>query len=662
MKLHLFPIIFLLMLYSCSENNNKVSLYSPDKNIELSFESNKTLNYSILVDGDSLISSSNMNFDINGIDTQGPFKVIDIERKSEDTTWKTVWGQFESYHNNYNEVLIKTQNEKGFKLNIRYRVFNDGVGFRYEFPGSEGDSLIILDENTEFNFHNDEDVWWISGNPKSYELPYSKTLISEIDSANTPITISARNGSYYSIHEAALTDYSDMRLFKTEGSKLRSKLVPLPDGVMVKAVYPFVSPWRTITIAKDLNGLITSGLVLNLNEPSKIEDTSWIKPINYIGVWWGMMIGTYTWKQGPNHGATTENALRYIDFAHNNNVDAVLFEGWNKGWENWGKGNFFDFTTPYDDFDMEKIAKYAKSKNIQIVGHHETGGNVPMYELNIDRAFQDMERLGIRYLKTGYAGPILPAGNVKHNQYMVKHYQSVVEKAAKHKIMLNVHEPIKFTGVSRTWPNLMTGEGARGTEYDGFSHKLNPQHTTILPYTRLLSGPMDYTPGLFKIRYDSLKVRWHKNDTIGMTRVTSTLTKQMALWVVLYSPMQMASDMIEHYENHPAFEFFRSFPRNWAETRLLNGDIGEYATIARRNGNDWYIGSITNEKSRKFKLSLDFLNEGNYFATIYCDSEKTDYDTNPEAYQIIKKQVNKNMVLDVSLTNGSGAAIKIIKQ
>jgi alpha-glucosidase len=585
------------------------------------------------------------------------FTIDGIAERSLDETWKPVWGQRSEIRNKHNELKVSLREEKAphRRVNITFRVFNDGLGFRYEFPDQDTlKDFEIMSEETQFAFAGDHEAWWTPADFDSYEHLYTEGHVSDIKAANTPLTMKTEDGLYIAIHEADLTDYAGMMLARAKGPMLGlvSSLVPWPDGSRVKGTTPLRTPWRTIQIATWPGGLVESDLILNLNELSVIEDTSWIKPMKYIGIWWGMHIDKYTWHTGERHGATTENAMRYIDFAARHGIPAVLIEGWNTGWDRWGQEGAYDYVTPYPDFDLEKVVDYAAGKGVVIIGHHETGGDVPGYEGRLDEAFTLYKNLGIPAVKTGYAGSIFPKGYHHHGQWMVRHYRMVVEKAARYGLMLDVHEPIKDTGISRTYPNMMTREGARGTEYNAWETGNPPEHMTILPFTRMLAGPLDYTPGIFDLTFEEYKPN---------NRVYSTLANQLALMVVLYSPLQMAADLIENYEGHPAFTFFETVPVDWDETRVVNGEIGDYITVARRSGAEWYMGSITDESARVLTIGLTFLEPGEtYIARIYADAPDADFRTNPTAYEIREQEVTREDILTVELAPGGGQAIALI--
>lgn len=600
--------------------------------------------------------------------------IAEVQRGSVDTTWTLPWGEVENVRDHHNElrVTLRETGKAPRKMVIVFRVFDDGLGFRYELPRQDGlGSFELIDEETEFALTADHPAWWIPAYQKQrYEYLYTHSPISAAGktarAVHTPLTLDAGD-LYLSIHEAALTDYASMTLVPEKHNVLRCDLVPWSDGVKVRGETPLRSPWRTIQVAQTPGGLIESHLILNLNEPSRIEDTRWIHPGKYVGIWWGMHLGKYTWGSGDKHGATTANAKQYIGFAADHGFSGVLIEGWNKGWDgDWiANGGRFDFTTPYEDFDLPAVSAYARKKGVKIIGHNETGGAVANYERQMEDAFRLYRKLGIDTVKTGYVAfgqgikrydeSGKPAGmEWHHGQYMVRHYRKVVETAARYGIMLDVHEPIKDTGIRRTYPNMMTREGARGQEYNAWGEMGGnpPQHTTVLPFTRMLAGPFDFTPGIFDLFFEE----YHPDN-----RINTTLAKQLALYVVLYSPLQMAADLPESYD-HPAFRFIEDVPTDWKATRVLNGRIGEYVTIARqdRHSDDWYIGSITNEEGRVFDLDLKFLDAGrHYVAEIYADGKDANWKTKPLSIDIFSRPVTRNSKLTVNLAPGGGQAIRL---
>nr|WP_271711630.1 glycoside hydrolase family 97 protein [Marinigracilibium pacificum] len=639
------------LLWSCSTPE---SVNSPDGKIQVLFNINDGIPYySVKRNDELLIDNSKLGFKLkNANDLSNNFEISKIERDCVNETWTQPWGEVKNISNHYNSLVItlreKSDDQRIIKLN--FRAYNDGVGFRYEIPEQPNlDSIIIDDELTEFNFIKNFKSWWIPayGDDVDSEHLFKSNSLNDLkETVHTPLTMEYGDDLFLSIHEAALVNYSAMTL-TSQGTKLKCELVPWSTGEKVRTSAPMVTPWRTIQIAESAGDLITSYLILNLNEPSKIENLSWVNPGKYNGIWWGMHLGHQTWNLGPNHGATTENVKELIDFAAENNMKGVLVEGWNQGWEDWN----FNFTTPYEDFDIKWLTEYARSKGVSIIGHHETGGNIDNYEAQLTDAFEYYHNLGIHAVKTGYVTK-KPNGKEWHQgQYMVNHQNKVLELAAKYQIMLDVHEPVKGTGLRRTYPNMMTQEGARGTEYDAWSEGNPPEHTVILPFTRCLAGPMDYTPGIFDILIEE------KPEN----RVHSTLAKQLSLYVTIYSPLQMVTDLPENYKNHPAFQFIRDVPTDWEKSIVLNGQIGDYVTIVRkdRNSDDWYLGSSTDENSRSFDVDLNFLlPDKKYLAQIYADAEDTNLETNPTSYIIKQDTVTSNNSLPIRLAGGGGQAIR----
>ena len=590
-------------------------------------------------------------------------EAVDVSRRSVDTTWEQPWGEQRQIRDHYDEMRVELSEtgEAPRRLVVVFRAFDDGVGFRFEWPEQEHlGSFEIMDERTEFALADDHMAWWIPAHyVHRYEYLYRRSPLSELGAVHTPLTMQTKDGLYLSIHEAALTDYASMTLLSRGGSVLSCDLVPWSDGAKVKSRTPFVSPWRTIQIAETPGDLVTSYLVLNLNEPSRIEDTSWIRPGKYVGIWWGMHLGIWTWGSGEQHGATTARTREYLDFAAEHGLDGVLVEGWNVGWDgNWiENAELFSFTEHYPDFDLEALAAYAKQRGVTLIGHHETSFGIHNYERQMEDAFALYERLGVKAVKTGYVDNLAPRHELHHGQYMVRHYRKVVELAAKHRIVLDVHEPIKDTGIRRTWPNMMTREGARGMEYNAWdAGGGNPeQHESVLVFTRMLSGPFDYTPGIFDLTLASA-------DDTRPSRVRTTLAKSLANYVVIYSPLHMAADLIENYRDQPAFKFIEDVPTDWEETRVLNGRIGDYVTIARkqRGGEEWYVGSVTDEFARSFDVPLDFLDAGrDYVAEIYADAHNADWETKPKQIDIREQPVGRDTVLTIRLAPGGGQAIRI---
>ncbi|NQV30905.1 MAG: glycoside hydrolase family 97 protein [Candidatus Marinimicrobia bacterium] len=645
-------------LFCCkSELSTAITLLSPDDRIRVDLELGQGYpTYRVSVDGKLLIKPSSLGFCFRKQpDLTGPFRLVQTTQDALEETWEPVWGQEKLIysHSNMVSLELKEINPPKRTLILYFRAFDDGVGFRYEIPEQEGlDSLFILEELSEFNFAQNGQAWWIPGTHEfdTYEKLYNKSLLSEIDSANTPLTYLNDDHIYVSIHEANLTNYAAMVLKNTNPGQMnfKSELVPWPDGDKVKTETPLVSPWRTITIGRSGADLLKSRMILNLNDPVGLSDISWIKPMKYIGIWWGMHIGEYTWIQGDIHGATTANTKAYIDFAAANEIQGVLVEGWNTGWEKWGQEGALQLTMPYDDFDIETVTQYAHENGVAFIGHHETTANVAAYEEQLDAAFAYYEKLGVHAVKTGYVGPIKPVGQYHYGQWMVNHFRRVIQTAAKYHISLDVHEPIKPTGIERTWPNMMTREGARGQEYNAWSEGNPPDHTTILPFTRLLAGPMDYTPGIFDLRFDR-----YKPDN----KVHSTLAKQLALMVVLYSPLQMAADLPENYLDQPAFQFIRDLETDWDETRYLEAEIGQFVTIARRYQDEWFVGSITNEVGRSLSLAMSSIVNSDRVAECYSDRADSDWDKNPTAIHIGSYLAKPSDTLHASLAPGGGLAI-----
>jgi len=641
-----------------------------------------------------VIDTSYFGFDFQG---EPPFRenfeIINSYTSSFDETWETVWGEQRFIRNNYKElkVELKEKGENSRRFFVVFRVFDDGVGFRFEFPHQENlKDVVILDENTQFKLTEDHICWWIPGDWDIYEHLFNKTKFSEIDAlskrgheslaqtyipenaVSAPVTMKSDSGIYISILEANLINYSEMTLkVDKENLLFQSELVGNDSGIKVKTATPFITPWRLVLIGDEAGDLVSSRTILNLNEPNVIEDVSWIKPTKYIGIWWEMHLDKSTWKmEGGRHGATTKNAKRYIDFASKNSIGAVLIEGWNTGWENWfgthDREGIFDFVTPYPDYALNEVVRYANDKGVNIIMHHETSAAIMTYEKQLDTAFALCRGLGIHAVKTGYVGQILPDGEYHFGQWMINHFTKVMKKAAEYQIMINVHEGIKQTGLRRTYPNMMSAEGLRGQEFNAWSPDGGnpPEHLTIVPFTRMLAGPIDYTPGIFDIKFDKYKKE---------NQVNATLAHQLALYVVIYSPFQMAADLPENYsvrtsssrdeEGHPAFQFIRDVAVDWDTSIVLNGEIGDFITIARkeRNTDKWFLGSITDENDRMINISLNFLEAGKEYKTnVYSDSDDSHWDKNPTAYEIESKLVSNSDKLTLKLAPGGGTAISFI--
>jgi alpha-glucosidase len=600
------------------------------------------------------------------------FRLASVERVVHDGTWEQPWGERRVVRDHHNELLLRFGDDAGRRFDLRVRAFDDGIGFRYEVPAQAGfETVHIVDELTEFALPEGSTAWWIPGRRYNrYEYLYRTTGLEEIETAHTPLTLRTPEGIHVSIHEAALTDYAAFVLDQRRDRVFQTNLTPWSDGIRVKTGAPFKTPWRTIQLADEAVGLLNSSLILNLNEPNALGDVSWVEPGKYVGIWWAMHIRKRTWGSGPIHGATTEETKRYMDFAAKYGFDGVLVEGWNIGWDgDWfHNGDLFRFAEPYPDFDIEAVADYGRSKGVRLIGHHETSGNVTNYANQMDAAFDLYESLGVRQVKTGY---VADGGGIKRvdesglahyewhdGQFTVGQYLRSVTEAAKRKISINTHEPVKDTGLRRTYPNWMTREGAKGQEFNAWGVPPNPpEHTAILPYTRMLSGPMDFTPGIFDLTPFGME---------SQHRVQTTLAKQLALYVTLYSPVQMAADLPENYEARPdALQFIVDVPADWEESVAVAGEVGDFVVFARRErgGPDWYLGAVTDEERRELELPLDFLDEGrDYTAQIYRDGYHAHWRTNPYAYEIESRTVSSDDILKLRLAPGGGAAIRFEAQ
>jgi len=637
-----------------------LTLTSPDGHLTLTTGVDKGRPYYTLSrDGKTVIDKSHLGFALTAGDMSQGMKVVRTARDSHDDTWTTVWGEEETIRNHYNELAVTLQGgSRRAQMTVTFRLFDDGLGFRYEIPQQRAlPDITVTDELTEFTLPQDVPAWSIPTNHTVYyEGIYERDLLSRKDTVCTPLTIEAAPDLYLAIHQAALTDYADLNLTPRRGLggavTLMAALTPWQDGTKVKAGRRMLSPWRTVVVTHKPGELITSHMMLNLNEPCTWDDTSWIEPGRYIGIWWSIHKKKHTWEQGPNHGATTQNMKRYIDFAARHGFSGVLAEGWNYGW---GQGEDIDFLTPYPDYDLEEVTRYARERGVRVIAHCETSGRSLLLEQQMDSAFALYERLGIRAVKTGYVAVKLSGLELSHSQYGVRHYRKVLECAARHHIMIDNHEPVMPTGLQRTLPNLMTQEGVRGQEYNAWSEDGGnpPAHTATLPFTRGLAGPMDFTPAIF----------YYGDEVVPGTRPQSTLAKQLAEFVVLYSPLQMAADAIENYENHPALSFIESCPTTWRRTVVPNAEIGHYVTIAReaRDGSgSWFIGSLTDETARTLTLPLDFLEPGKrYRAMIYEDGPGADYRDNPMSLAIRQVEVTAADTLTLRLARSGGAAIRL---
>lgn len=628
-----------------NKHEQLAEIFSPNGSKALRVEIKDSYVCYILRDSDSkpLILPSKMAIYSDGKNLVAATGSLKVTESSYDENWEQPWGEQRIVRNNYTELALEAESYM-----IRFRLFDEGLGFRYEL-GGEGD-VTIQHEDTEFNIENGAHAWWIPALGRNhYEHLYKKTAVGDLDTAHTPLTLELASSGYAAIHEAALYDYGAMNIISTGGGSLKSSITPLLDGSAAKVSLPFSTPWRTVIFADKPYELGNSRIMLNLNEPSKIDDESWIEPTKFMGIWWVMFIEYHTWATGEKHGATTGNAFRYINAAKELGISALLIEGWNETWSgDWTKnGDKMNHFQPTPDFDIYAVTTYAKSQGIDIVGHHETSGNISHYEWELPEAYDYYKTYGVRYIKTGYVSPRLNTGDFHSSQVGVNHYQKTVELAAERKIMLDIHEPVKGTGVERTWPNLLTREGVMGQEYEGGA--VTPEHATVLPYTRSLAGPFDYTPGLFNL-----------NRTIR--KVHSTLVKQLAFYVTMYSPMQMVADLPEHYAGHPAFEFIKDVPVDWEQSLPLGGVIGDFFVIARkdRHSDDWYVGGVADESERETVVKLDFLDDHRtYLATIYKDTDRTHWSNNPEEYEIVAKKVSSSDTIAIKMAAGGGVAVRI---
>lgn len=642
---------------SCKPDNALVS--SPDGRLVYSVNGNS---YSVTKDGEAVLDESLLGFvtDRYGNLADGA-KVVKVEKYSNDQTWEQVWGQSHYVRDCHNGMKITFRNAEGVGFVVNVRVFNDGFGFRYEFPEAMG-KFDILEENTTFNFSKAHSAWWMSRSVPYYEGYAEHTAFTQIDTAYTPFTVTGSDGRFYAIHEAALLDFSKMNLAPENDRCLRSVLTSGADGIKVHVDATRVSPWRTVTVSDDAAGLIESNIMLNLNEPCKIEDTSWIKPGKYVGIWWIMHKYLYNWYYDPlhpqEHAATTERTKRYIDFAASHNIQAVLVEGWNEGWNgDWMKNSdAINFTRAYPDYDFDEVMAYARSKGVQMVIHNETAANTVNYFRQIDSAYTKYSNAGMHYIKTGNVNLLIDGIEEHDSQYGVNRLHEIVEKAAQYKICVDEHEPCIPTGLGRTWPNLMTHEAIRGQEHDAWETDggNRPEHQTIMPFVRGLAGPMDYTFGTFDF----------SNPVSPFSRVRTTIAKQLAQYVVIYSPLQMASDDPYAYEGVKAFDFIRDVATDWEQTKVLDAVIGDYVVTARqvRDGSDWFLGAITDENARELSVSLSFLGDGEWLAQIYADAADASYEDNPTAVDYSERIVSSSDTLDMHLATSGGCAVRFIKK
>ncbi|MBQ4462020.1 MAG: glycoside hydrolase family 97 protein [Bacteroidaceae bacterium] len=698
---------FLLALALCPAVMRATDVKSPDGRLVVSVDlQNGTPVYKVNYDKREVVKKSKLGFELyenfqdrKVIDFQNNFEKLKEVTSTFDETWTPVWGEESSIRNNYNSLTLELKHNDGRLMNICFRVFNDGIGFRYEFPQQGATNYyFIKEEKSEFAMAGDNMAWWIPGDYDTQEYSYTTCKLSEIagkmpsvlkahegnsssttfsnTGVQTSLQMKTPDGLYVNIHEAALVDYPCMHLnLDDKNLTFTSWLTPDATGMKGYIQAPFHTPWRTIMITDSATKALASRLILNLNEPCALDDVSWIHPTKYVGVWWAMITGKNTWaytdlpnvkidetrydKCEPNgkHLANNDSVRRYIDFASKHGFSEVLVEGWNKGWEDWfgkTKEYVFDFLTPYPDFDIKALNDYAHSKGVKLMMHHETSGSARNYERHMDKAYQLMKKYGYDAVKSGYVGPILPRGEYHYGQWMVNHYLYAIKKAADYKIMVNAHEAVRPTGLCRTYPNLVGNESARGTEYEAFGGN-TPDHTTILPFTRLQGGPMDYTPGIFEMNISKF--------ADNSSKVNSTLARQLGLYVTMYSPLQMAADMPEHYEQFmDAFQFIKDVAIDWDKSVYLEAEPGDYITIARKakGSEDWFVGNTSDENGHQSVLKLDFLTPGKkYTATIYADAKNADYQNNPQAYTIKKQVVTSKSVLKLKAARGGGFAISI---
>ena len=694
-------IIFLMSIFAAHLTMAQQQS-SPDGSVMLSFslKSDGTPSYKVTYKNKPVINESTLGFTLKKADPlTNNFKVVDTKKSTFKETWKPVWGEESEILNHYNELLVSLeQNNTNRKMNIRFRVYNEGVGFRYEFPSQKELTYFVVEEElSQFAMTGDHTAWWIPGDYDTQEYDYMESKLSEIrglmkeavtenvsqfafspTGVQTSLMMKTKDGLYINLHEAALVDYSLMNLNLDDKTFVfQSWLTPDAKGDKGYLMAPCHSPWRTIMVSDDARKILASRLILNLNEPCAIADTSWIKPVKYVGVWWEMITGKNSWsytndlptidlntvdysKTKPNgtHGANNEEVRKYIDFAAKHGFDQVLVEGWNIGWEDWfgnKKDYVFDFVTPYPDFDLKALNEYAHSKGVKLMMHHETSGSTRNYERHMKAAYELMNKYGYNSVKSGYVGDILPVGEHHYSQSTINHYLYAIKEAAKHKIMVNAHEAVRPTGICRTYPNMIGNESARGTEYEAFGGN-KVFHTTILPFTRLQGGPMDYTPGIFET--EMKYVNPNNNN-----QIRTTLARQLALYVTMYSPLQMAADLPENYEKFmDAFQFIKDVPVDWQKSVYLEAEPGRYITIARKDkhSNDWYVGCTAHEGGHTSELLLNFLDKGKkYEATIYADAKDAHWKTNPKAYTITKQKVNAKTKLKLTAARGGGYAISI---
>jgi glucan 1,4-alpha-glucosidase len=674
-----------------------ININSPNGNIQLGLNNrdNGDLIYRLFYKNKKAVEPSGLGFRFKSPELLlTRFEIIKIDSSAADESWKPVWGEQSSIRNHYKQLVLQLRDKSGsgILMTVIFRVFNDGMGFRYLFPKQDKlNHFIVADELTQFAMNGDHMTFWIPGDYDTNEYSYYTTRLSEVDATGggkaqeitaktffeknavqTPLMMKSADGLYINIHEAALVNYPAMNLVVDKPAyTFNAHLVPDAVGNKAYLQTPVATPWRTIVVSDKATEILVSRIILNLNEPSKIKDPSWIRPQKFVGVWWEMHVGKSSWDYSGGqvgsqqsakvpHGANTANVKRYIDFAAKNGIQAVLVEGWNTGWEDWfgqWKEDVFDFVTPYPDFNVTELAAYAKSKGVKIIMHHETSASVTNYERWMDTAYRFMKRYGYNSVKTGYVGRIIPRAEHHDGQWMIRHYERVAKKTADYQIMVDMHEPVRSTGLHRTYPNWLASEAARGNEFNAWSVGNPPDHETILPFTRLMGGPMDYTPGIFKIKMSTY-------NPGKKEQVHTTLAKQLALYITMYSPLQMAADLPENYEARmDAFQFIRDVAVDWDDTKVLDAEPGDYIVIARKAKGkaNWFIGAITDENARDFTSSLNFLDAGKkYLATIYHDADNASWNDNPEAYKIEKFIVTSTTKLQLKLAPGGGTAVSMM--
>lgn len=694
-----------ILFFSCQSETIKTQVTSPDGTLTASIGLSDTGQpyYWVAHKGTTIIDTSYMSLEVKDLSAfKNGFTITASETSTMNEDWEMPWGEQRTVNNHYNELKVSLEENTVTpkKMNLIFRVYDDGLGFRYEFPEQEGiTEMLIIDENTEFNLTADHKVWWQPGDWDIYEHLYNETSFSNIDAlskanhpnliatyipenaVNTPVTMKTNDGLYLSFHEADLTNYAGMTLKVDPASlKMTSELVGSEIlGGKAKVSLPFETPWRTIQIGEKAGDLIESNLLVNLNEPNTIGDVSYFTPMKYIGIWWEMHIGKSTWdmegsqdmntyiegsKNSARHGATTENAKKYIDFAAANGIKGLLVEGWNTGWDQWinteDREGVFDFMTPYPDYDFDEVMAYAKEKGVEVIMHHETSGAPRTYEKQMEVAYNFMKENGMNSVKTGYVGKIIPKGEYHHGQWMVNHYEKVLKDAAAKKIAINAHEPIKATGKRRTYPNAIAREGLRGQEFNAWATDGGnpPNHLPTIAFTRMLGGPIDFTPGVFNIKFNEYKEE---------NQINTTLAHQLALYVVIYSPLQMACDLPEHYtldgQTHPAFQFIADVGVDWEQSMVLDGEIGDFVVMAREEkaSGNWFVGGITNEEARTQSLDFSFLPQGKTFkATLYKDAPDAHWDNNPEAYEISTMEVDSTTNMTIEMAAGGGFAMSIM--